>query len=110
MRKVGTLSRDQSESLTLSLFLFMLLFSVCQSLSLSQREITNMTLIINVVYISVIILMIFNIGALRAVSLGEDFETWMNDEGIEIIFFSILISLLINMGFFISLIKFGSLV
>lgn len=91
-------AQGQAEALTLSLLMLFLLFWICQSLSLIQRDLDIMTVTVNVVYLSDIILMIFNFGALRAVMLEQDLELWMNDEGIELVFYAIILSILMSVG------------
>jgi len=95
---IVTQAQGQAEALTLSLLMLFLLFWICQSLSLIQRDLDMMTVTVNVVYLSDIILMIFNFGAIRAVMKGQDLELWMNDEGIELVFYAIILSILMSVG------------
>ena len=101
-------NQGQGESLSLSLLLLTLLFWICQSLSLYQTEITLMMVSINAVYISVIIIMALNLGALKAVMYGEDMTTWINDEGIELVFFMIVLTILMSLSSYAQIIRNGS--
>ena len=64
---------------------------------------------INAVYLSVIIMMIFNLGALRASMTDQNLELWMNDEGIELVFYAIILSLIMSLGSLSLMVKHGSL-
>lgn len=68
-----------------------------------------MTVSINAVYLSVIIMMVFNIGAIRAVMTDQDLELWMNDEGIELVFYAIILSLIMSLGSLSLMVRHGSL-
>lgn len=63
-----------------------------------RSELSLITVSINAVYVSVIIVMIFNLGALKTVMEGNDLEAWLKDEGIELVFFSILILIMMSLA------------
>jgi len=87
-----------------------LLFWICQSLNLIQRDFNLLTVTVNVVYLSDIILMIFNFGAIRAVMKGQDLELWMNDEGIELVFYAIILSIIMSVGSLTFMVRNGRLI
>jgi len=87
-----------AENLLLSLILLLGLFWICQSLSLIQREPNLVSVYINTFYLSVIIALIFNFGALKAVHEGEVLDLWINDEGIELFLWAISLILLMSLG------------
>lgn len=74
-----------------------------------SSEPSLMTVSINAVYVSVIIMLIFNLGALKTVAENRDLEAWLKDEGIELVFFAILITIMMSLGSYAFMIKGGSL-